>query len=176
MAVRKKKKPAHKKSAAANPSRQIAALRAEVKALQKRLARESRSSQINVRLLTEAKKARVQLTRQITALRTQGGKLAAQLRSTLGDSKRRDQARKEAIERVAELRKELARRTDELRRELAVRTDELRRKSDELRRLAQDSAQRAVEIIRSQTPAAAPEAAPEPNFGVEPEKEEEPRG
>jgi chromosome segregation ATPase len=153
MAVRKKKKPARKQAAAANPSRQIAALRAEVKALRTRLERESRSGQINVRLLAEAKKARTQLTQQITALRTQGQKLATQLRNTLGDSKRRDQARKEAMARVAELRKELNRRTDEL-----------RRKSEELKRLAQDSAHRAVEIIRGEPPP----SAPEPPFGPAP--------
>jgi chromosome segregation ATPase len=177
MAVRKKKKPARKQAAAAaaNPSRQIAALRAEVTALRTKLERESRAGQINVRLLNEAKKARAQLAQQIAALRTQGSKLATQLRSTLGDSKRRDQARKEAMARVADLRKELARRTDELRKELASRTDELRRKSDELRQLAQQSAQRAVEIIRSEAKAAPPEPAPEPDFGVTPDKEE-PRG
>jgi chromosome segregation ATPase len=161
MAVRKKKKPARKQSAAANPARQIAALRAEVKALRVKLQRESRAGQLNVRLLTEAKKARAQLTQQITALRTQGKKLATQLKSTLGDSKRRDQARKEAMTKVAELRKELSRRTDEL-----------RRKSEELRQLAQESAQRAVEIIRSEPHPSAPP--PEPAVGEEP-GENEPR-
>jgi chromosome segregation ATPase len=164
MAVRKKKKPARKQSAAANPTRQIAALRAEVKALRTKLERESRAGQLNVRLLSDAKKARAQLTKQITALRTQGGKLAAQLKSTLGDSKRRDAARKEAMARVAELRKELAHRTDEL-----------RRKSEELRRLAQESAHRAVDIIRSEAQPPAPKPEPEPTFGAELD-EEEPRG
>jgi chromosome segregation ATPase len=159
MAVRKKKKPARKQSAAANPARQIAALRAEVKALRTKLQRESRAGQLNVRLLAEAKKARAQLTQQINSLRTQGRKLATQLRSTLGDSKRRDEARKEAMARIADLRKELARRTDEL-----------RRKSDELRHLAQESAQRAVEIIRSEERPPAP--TPEPGLGAEPEKDE----
>lgn len=148
MADRKKKQPAKKKPAAANPARQIAALRAEVKALSAKLARESRAGQLNVRLLTEAKKARAELTRQVTALRSQGKKLASQLKSTLGDSRRRDAARKQAIARVAELRKELA-----------LRTDEVRRKSEELRRLAQESAQRAVEIIRGEP---APPAPPSP--------------
>jgi chromosome segregation ATPase len=159
MAVRKKTSARKKTStrrppAAANPSRQIAALRAEVKALQAKLVKESRLGQINARLLSEARKARMELTRQITALRSQGNKLATQLKSSLGDAKRREQARKEALARVADLRKELA-----------TRTEEVRRKSEELRRLAQESARRAVEIIRSEPPtdaqAAAIESAPE---------------
>ena len=148
MADRKKKKPARKRTPAANPSRQIAMLRAEVKALKTRLARESQSGRLNARLLAEAKKARAQVTKQVTALRTQGLKLAAQFKGALGDSRRREQARKEAMARVAELRAELTRRTDEL-----------RRKSEELKRLAQESAERAVEIIRSE-PHAAPPAQP----------------
>jgi uncharacterized protein YkwD len=144
MADRKKKKPARKR-AAANPSRQIAMLRAEVKALKTKLVRESQSGRLNARLLAEAKKARAQVIKQVTALRTQGRKLATQLKGTLGDSRRREQARKEAMARVAELRAELGRRTDEL-----------RRKSEELKRLAQESAERAVEIIRSEHQAAPP--------------------
>jgi chromosome segregation ATPase len=167
MADRKKRKPARKRTAAANPSRQIAMLRAEVKALKTKLARESKSGRLNVRLLAEAKKARAQVTKQVTALRTQGLKLAAQLKDTLGDSRRREQARKEAMARVSELRVELNRRTDEL-----------RRKSEELKRLAQESAERAVEIIRSEHQAAPaePAAAIASEPSLETPDDTEPRG
>ncbi|MGO9606146.1 MAG: hypothetical protein ACLQAT_22600 [Candidatus Binataceae bacterium] len=151
-----KKKPAPKKTAAkkrSSPSAgssQLTQLRGMVSQLRKRIEQETKARKLDSRLVTEAKKARDQVTKQVTALRDQGKKLASQLASTLTDAKKREQARQEALAVVAELRAELERRTDEL-----------KRKTLELRDLAAESAQKARDIIQSEAPEPAP-AEPKP--------------
>jgi hypothetical protein len=56
------------------------------------------------------------MTREIKTLREQARKLTSQLKSTLGDASKRDQALKEARAKVAELKLELGRKTADLRR------------------------------------------------------------
>ena len=138
-------------------ARELEQLRKRVKELTLRLEREVKARKLDTRLAAEAKKAREQLTREIKALREQGRKLASQLKSTLGDAGKREQALKEARAKVAELKVELARKTADL-----------RRKSGELKQLAEESAHRAAAIIRgdaghaAEPPAAEPAAPPAP--------------
>jgi DNA repair exonuclease SbcCD ATPase subunit len=125
------------RSAGSAVARELDRLRKKVKELTLRLERQAKTRKLDARLAAEAKKAREQLTREIKALREQGRKLASQLKSTLGDAGKRDQAFKEARAKVAELKAELGRKTADL-----------RRKSGELKKLAEESAHRAAAIIR----------------------------
>ena len=68
--------------------------------------------------------------------------MASQLKASFGDSKRVEEARKQAVAKIAELKSELARKSADL-----------KRKTEELKKLAEESAMRAREII-----ARAPEA------------------
>ena len=132
-------KPAPKtQMAAASPS-QLTQLRGMVNDLRQRIEKEAKARKLDLRLLGEARKARDEVVRQVNALRDQGKKLATQLRDAVSDSKKREQARQDALAMVAELRAELGRKTDEL-----------RRKTMELKDLAQQSAQRARQIIQSE--------------------------
>ena len=97
----------------------------------------SRGGQLDVRLASEARKAREQVTREIGLLREQGRKVTSQLKSTLGDASKRERLLKEAHARIADLRVELGRKTTAL-----------SRKSRELKQLAEESAHRAAAIIR----------------------------
>ena len=138
-----KRKPARKsaKPAAASGS-QLAQLREMVSQLRARIEKEAHARKLDSRLISEAKRARDEIVRQVTSLRDQGKKLAEQLQSTLTDAKKREKARQDALAIVSELREELARKTEDL-----------RLKTVELRNLAQESAQRAREIIQGAPPA-----------------------
>jgi len=155
-----------KRSAASAVARELDQLTKKVKELTLRLEREVKSRKLDARLAVEAKKVREQLTKEASILREQGRKLASQLKSTLGDASKRDQALKEARAKVAELKDELGRKTADL-----------RRKSGELKKLAEESAHRAATIIRGKPkPAArsvgaepgAPAAPSEPSSGSRP--------
>ena len=118
-------------------ARELDQLRKKVKELTLRLEREAKARKLDAQLAAVAKKGREQLTREITVLREQGRKLASQLKSTLGDASKREQALREARGKVAELKVDLGRKTQDL-----------RRKSGELKKLAEESAHRAAAIIR----------------------------
>jgi chromosome segregation ATPase len=118
-------------------ARELDQLRRKVKELTLRLEREAKARKLDTRLAAEAKKAREQLSGEIKTLREQGRKLALQLKSTLGDAGKREQALKEARAKVTELKTELGRKTADL-----------RRKSGELKKLAEESAHRAAAIFR----------------------------
>jgi len=155
----KKKSPTRRKAAKKDPALgQLAQLRKTVKVLRTKLERETRARQLEARVKAEAQKARAQLASQITALRDQGRKLAANLKSALGDAGKRDAARRQAIAKIAALKSEYSKKTADLRSELSQATAELGRKSEELKKLAGEAAHRAVEIIRSEEPDAAPQA------------------
>ena len=138
-----KKKPAPKRKSAAgrktkpaaNPS-QLDQLRSMISQLRKRIEDEARARKLNTRLIEEARRARDEVMRHIATLRDQGKNLAEQLRSTLTDAKKREKARQDALAAVSELREELTRRTEEV-----------RQKTLELRDLAQESAERARDVI-----------------------------
>jgi chromosome segregation ATPase len=155
-----RKKPLKRKKAATkNPAlKQLEGLRKTVKQLRVKLERETRARRIEARVKSEAQKARAQLASQIAALRDQGRKLASDLKSALGDSRKRDAARQQAVAKIAELKAEYSKKSSELRSELLRTTSKLARKSEELRKLAGETAQRAVGIIRGEEPQAAPEA------------------
>ncbi len=138
-------------SAGGAVARELDQLRRKVKELMLRLEREAKVRKIEARLAAVAKKARQQLTGEIKVLREQGRKLASQLKATLGDAGKREQAFKEARAKVAELKAELGRRTADL-----------RRKSGELRKLAEDSAHRAAAIIHGDAQHAAEPVEAEP--------------
>lgn len=158
----KKKPSTPKKAARKDPAlRQVAQLRKTVRTLQVKLERENKARQLEARVKTEAQKARAQLASQITALRDQGRKLAANLKSALGDASKRDAARQQALAKIADLKAEYSKKTADLRSELSHASAELARKSEELKKLAGEAAHRAVEIIRSDEP----QATPEPRMG-----------
>ncbi len=139
------------RSAGSAVARELDQLRKKVKELTLRLEREAKARKLAARLAAEAKKAREQLTREIKALREHGRKLASQLKSTLGDASKREQAFKAARAKVAELKVELGHKTADL-----------RRKSGEPRKLAEDSAHRAAAIIRGDAQHAAEPVEAEP--------------
>jgi chromosome segregation ATPase len=132
-----KRKPARKRTKPAASGSQLEQLRAKVSQLRARIEKEAHARKLDSRLISEAKRARDEIVRQVTSLRDQGKKLAEQLQSTLTDAKKREKARQDALAIVTDLRKELARKTEDL-----------RLKTLELRDLAQESAQRAREIIQ----------------------------
>jgi chromosome segregation ATPase len=158
-----KKAPARKSKPAAPKARKAAtgqfdSLRKTVTDLRTRLEKELKARKIEARILAEARKAREQLNSQVKVLRQQGSKLAGDLKSALSDSKQYEKARAQAHKKI-----------DQLKSELSAKTGELMRKSEELKKLAEESAHRAAEIIRREeqtqaepvSEAAAPEA-PEP--------------
>ena len=155
-----RKKPAKRKKAAKkNPAmKQLEILRKTVKGLRIKLEREIRSRKIEARVKGEAQKARAQLASQIAALRDQGRKLASELKSALGDASKRDAARQQALAKIAELKAEYGKKTAEMRSQLSRTTADLARKSEELKKLAGETAQRAVGIIRGDEVTAASEA------------------
>jgi seryl-tRNA synthetase len=97
-------------------ARELNQLKKRVKELTLRLECEAKARKLDARLAAEAKSARVQLTKELAVLREQGRKLAAQLKSTLGDAGKRAQDLKEARTKAAELKAEVGRKTAELRR------------------------------------------------------------
>jgi chromosome segregation ATPase len=126
-------------------SAQFKQLRKTVDQLTARLEKEAKARAAASTVIAEAKKAREILTTQVKTMRDEGGRLAKALKRALGDADKREAARRQAIDKIAELRKELAHRTEEL-----------KRKSEELAKLAIDSAGRARDIIMSEgeTPSA----------------------
>jgi chromosome segregation ATPase len=136
---------------------QLKQLRKTVDQLKSRLQKESKGRSLDARLLQEARNARERVAGQINALREQGTRLSKQLKKALGDADKREMARQQALNKIAELRSELTRRTDEL-----------KRKSEELASLARESAGRARDIIMSE----AREPAPSGDAGAEPSSHE----
>ena len=151
-----KGKPARKRTKPAASGSQLMQLRSMVSQLRDRIEKEAHARKLDSRLISEAKRARDEIVRQVTSLRDQGKRLAEQLQSTLTDAKKREKARQDALAIVTELRQELARKTEDL-----------RLKTLELRNLAQESAQRAREIIQGDRP-----PAPPPGSGEAGSKEE----
>ena len=140
-----KRKPASKRTKPAASGSQLEQLRSMVSQLRDRIEKEAHARKLDSRLISEARRARDEIVRQVTSLRDQGKKLAGQLQSTLTDAKKREKARQDALAIVTELREELARKTEDL-----------RLKTVELRNLAQESAQRAREIIQGAPPTPPP--------------------
>ncbi len=73
-------------------------------------------------------------------MRDEGSYLTRELKKALGDADKREAARRQAVEKIAVLRAELG-----------LRTEELKRKSEELAKLAIESAGRVKEIILSES-------------------------
>lgn len=137
-------------------ARELDQLRKKVKELTGKLESEMKARKINERVAAEAKKARDQLNKQIRALSDQGGKMAAQLKSTMSDASKREQALKEARDKVKELRADVSRKAAEL-----------KHKTQELTKIAVESAHRAAAVMRGNheaeaTGSGAPQAAPPP--------------
>jgi chromosome segregation ATPase len=133
-----KKAPA-KGGVSAMASAQFKQLQKTVVQLKSRLEKEAKANATASKVVTEVKKARDALAGQLKTLRDEGSYLSKELKRALGDADKREAARRQAVEKLAELRAELARRTDEL-----------KRKSEELAKLAKDSAERAKDIIVSE--------------------------
>jgi hypothetical protein len=158
-----KNKSGTRPSAGSVAARELDQLKKKVKELTLKLEREVKARKLDARLTAEAKKAGAQLTKEITALRDHGRKLASQLKSTVGDARKREQALKEARAKAAELREELGRKTADL-----------RRKSGELKKLAEKSAHRATAIVRGDAELTAEPVAAEataPATSLEPDSE-----
>jgi chromosome segregation ATPase len=155
------KKPAKRRTAAKRPSGQLEQLRKTIKGLRSQLEREIKARKVEARVKSEAQKARAQLASQIAALREQGRKLASELKSAVGDAGKREAARKQALDKIAQLKQDSSTKVAQLRSELSQKTAELSRKSEELKKLAGETAHRAVGIIRGDAPQASPEPPPE---------------
>jgi chromosome segregation ATPase len=138
-------------------ARELDQLRKKTKELTLRLEREAKARKLDARLAAEAKKAREQLTRQVTALRQEGQKLATGLKSALGNADKRQQALTEARDKIAELRAELVRKTGDL-----------KRKSAELKKLVKESTHRAAAIMHDEGEYAAKPAQAEPSAEAKP--------
>jgi chromosome segregation ATPase len=147
-------------------ARELDQLKRKVKELTLRLEHEAKARKLDAQLAEKAKKLGEKLSKETKILREQGRKLASQLKSTLSDASKRDQAVKETHTKIAELRDELGRKTADL-----------KRKSGELKKLAKESAHRAARIIRGNAkPSAtsvgaesvAPAAPSEPDLGSGP--------
>ena len=127
----KSRKPAK----AASPGR-IAQLEAIVGKLRASLVAEAKRRKLDQRVLAEAKRARDAVAKQMSALREQGSKLAAQIKRAAHENRTLEQARRTALSKV-----------EELRAELHEKSEEVRRTSAELAKLARESASRAREIV-----------------------------
>jgi chromosome segregation ATPase len=127
---------------------QLKQLRKTVEQLTSRLQKEAKARVAASTLLAEAKKARAGLIAQMKTLREEGSRLGRELQRALGDADKREGARRQAVGKIAELRADLAHRTEEL-----------KRKSEELAKLAIDSAGRAKDIIMSEGTASPDSAA-----------------
>ena len=147
-----KKKPAKRKKATKPATGQLQHLRKTIKGLKVRLEREMKARKVEARVVSEAKKARAQLASQIAALRDHGRKLASELKAALGDANKREAARKQALDKIAELKAEYAKKSADFRSELTRATSDLAHKTEELRKLAGEAAHRAVGIIRGEEP------------------------
>jgi uncharacterized coiled-coil DUF342 family protein len=145
-------------------ARELDQLKKKVQELALRLEREAKARELAARLAVVAKKAREQLTREIKALREQGRKMASELKSAITDANKRKQTVEEARGKIARLRAELGRKTADL-----------KHKSEQLRKLAGESAHRAALIIHgaSQSAAETAESSAE-SRPSEPESEDHP--
>ncbi len=121
-------------------SAQLKQLQKTIVQLKGRLEKEAKANATASKVVAEAKKAREALMGQLKTLRDEGSYLTRELKKALGDADKREAARRQAVEKIAELRAELTHRTDEL-----------KRKSEELAKLARDSAGRAKDIIMSES-------------------------
>jgi chromosome segregation ATPase len=130
-------------------AQELRQLRSQVRELRVKLATEAGRRKADTRRnAVFSKQVRAKMAKQIAVLTEKGQRLANQLAKALGDAKRRQKAREDAIAKLNELREELRKKTDEL-----------RRKSLELAKLARESAERARAII-TEEPSPAPSAAP----------------
>jgi chromosome segregation ATPase len=155
-------------SVSAIASAQLKQLRKTVDQLKSRLEKEASARAAASTVVAEAKKAREALMGQMKTLRDEGSRLAKELKRALGDADKREAARQQAVDKVRQLRAELAHRTAEL-----------KRKSEELARLAMDSAGRAKDIIMSEGASTSASVAPttetESVSAVTLQREESPR-
>jgi chromosome segregation ATPase len=135
-----KKKTSVSGGVSAMASSQLKQLQKTVVQLKARLEKEAKANATASKVVAEAKKAREALMGQLKTLRDEGSYLTRELKKALGDADKREAARRQAVEKIAELRAELNRRTEEL-----------KRKSEDLARLAMDSAGRAKDIIMSES-------------------------
>jgi chromosome segregation ATPase len=138
---RKPTRPTRKASASggsvsALASTQLQQLRKTIVQLKNRLEKEAKANVTAAKIVAEAKKARDVVAAQLKTLRDEGSYLTKELKRALGDAEKREAARRQAVEKIAELRTELSKRTEEL-----------KRKSEELAKLTMDSAGRAKDII-----------------------------
>jgi len=122
---------------AASPSR-VAQLEAMVGKLRASLVAEAQRHKLDQRVVTEAKRARDAVAKQMATLRAQGLKLATQIKHAAHENHALEQARRTAMAKV-----------EELRAELHDKSEEVRRTSAELAKLARESATRAREIVHS---------------------------
>jgi hypothetical protein len=116
----------------------VAQLEAIVQKLRASLVAEAQRRKLDQRVLSEVKRARDGMAKQLSALRAQGLKLAAQIKRAAQENHTVEQARRTALAKV-----------EELRTELHNKGEEVRRTSAELAKLARESATRAREIVHS---------------------------
>jgi chromosome segregation ATPase len=126
------------KSAKSAVSSRIAQLESMVNKLRASLVAEAQRRKLDQRVLADAKRARDAVAKQMSALRTQGVKLAVQIKRAAHENRTLEQARRTALAKV-----------DELRAELHDKSEEVRRTSAELAKLARESATRARDIVHS---------------------------
>ncbi|MGD0291925.1 MAG: hypothetical protein ABSC63_20120 [Candidatus Binataceae bacterium] len=126
-----------KRGMGSSVTRELDQLRKKVTDLTLRLEREVNARELSALLVAEAKKARAQLSGQIKTLSVQGRKLASQLTSAVRDASKRQRLHEGALAKIAELKAELA-----------SKTADLKSRSEELRKLARESAHRAAAIVR----------------------------
>lgn len=126
------------KTAKPGIARPIAKLEAQVRKLRASLVAEARRRKLDQRILAGAKRARASLIKQMSALRAQGLKLAAQIKRAVHENRTLQQGRQTALAKV-----------EELREELRHKSEEVRRTSAELAKLARESASRARDIVHS---------------------------
>jgi uncharacterized coiled-coil DUF342 family protein len=126
-----------KRGIGSSVTRELDQLRKKVTDLTLRLEREVNARELSARLVAEAKKVRAQLSGQIKTLSKEGQKLASQLNSALRDASKRERLHQGALAKIAELKAELA-----------SKTADLKGRSQELSKLARESAHRAAAIVR----------------------------
>jgi chromosome segregation ATPase len=151
--VPQKKGPSAKVAAAV--AKELSQLRKKADELRARLDAEIQRREVESKVLREAKKARDQVAAELKLLRQQAAKGATELKKALTDATRREQARMAAAAKV-----------EELKADLRSKTAELKRKSNELARLAMETATKAKDILVEGPPGAQsgtePPPAPEP--------------
>jgi chromosome segregation ATPase len=129
--------PTEKRGIGSSVTRELDQLRKKVTDLTLRLEREVNPRELSARLVAEAKKVRAQLSGQIKTLSKGGRKLASQLNSALRDASKPERLHQGALAKIAELKAELA-----------SKTADLKGRSQELSKLARESAHRAAAIVR----------------------------